>query len=81
MFQIESLADALILLEVGGLSQYLAVIVNPAENDMTVRMRLVIMSYYYVRGIGQPHPPHIFLRHLGHKFVCHLRSIVWMKVE
>ena len=81
MFQIESLADALILLEVGGLSQNLAVIVNPAENDMTVWMSLVKMSYHDVRGIGQPHLPHIFLRQLGHKFVRHLRSIVWMKVE
>lgn len=48
MLQIESLADSLVLLEVGGLRQNLTVIVNPAENYMAVRMCLVIMAHYYV---------------------------------
>lgn len=81
MFKVESLAYSLVLLEVGCLRQNLAVIVNPAENDVTVRMRLVIMTHHYVRCIGQSHLPHIVMRHFGHKLIRHLGSITGMEVE
>ncbi len=66
VLQIESLADALVLLEVGGLRQNLAVIVNPAEHNVAVRMSLVIMAHHNIRGVDKSHLPHIVLRHFGH---------------
>ena len=43
--RIKILADTLVLLEVGGLCKNLSGIVNTAEHDVALRMRLVIMAH------------------------------------
>lgn len=81
VLQIENLADALVLLEVGGLRQYLAVIVHPAEHDVAVRMSLVIMAHNNVRSVDKSHLLHIVLRHFRHKFIGHPGCVSRMEVE
>ena len=66
MLQIESLADALVLLEIGGLRENLSGIVDTAENYMAMRMSLVIVPHYNIRRISQSHLLHIVLRHRCH---------------
>lgn len=40
---------------------YFAVIIHPAEHDVTMRMRLVSMPDDYIRSVGYSHLIHIFL--------------------
>ena len=56
-------------------------VVDSAEHDMAVRMRLVEMSDDYIRGVNDTHTLHIFSGNLNHKGIIEPVGILRIEVE
>ena len=81
VFEVEGFADALVLFEVGGLRENLAVVINAAEHKVAMRMSLVEVPDDDIGSVVQTHSLHIIASNVGHSFVGRFGCVLRVEVE